>query len=308
MPEPCHPDDLACSRFVQPPSTPTSSLPKPSQARRFGLSYIVLSIVAAALLTANATILQAMSSDLQTQKRQAQEASKPAEIELTAVTAPSCQNCFNLISLLGSLSANEKVKVVKTETVDYASAAGASIVKQYNLERAPAFIIKGETDKFLTAVPTVKSYGVLQDGDFVGKNTPAPYVETATGKVRGEFQVTYITEKQCAECYDPTVNRQALGQLGMRPTSETTVDRADPDGQKLVKQYSLTTTPTVILTGDLAAYVNFDQVWKNVGTAEPDGAYVFRSGQALMGTYYDLVTKKAIAPKNDETNTNTSTP
>ncbi|MBI4426570.1 MAG: hypothetical protein HY567_03245 [Candidatus Kerfeldbacteria bacterium] len=276
--------------------------------RRFGLGYFVLFVVAAALLIANATMLQAMNSDVQTQKRQAEEAIKPAEIEVTAVTAPSCQNCFNLMNLLGSLSGNEKIKVVKTDTVDYTSAAGASMVKQYNLERAPAFIIKGQTEKLLSVLPAVKSYGQLAGNDFAGKNTPAPYLEIATGQVRGEFQATYLTEKQCSECYDPTVNRQALQQLGMRPTSETTVDRADPDGQNLVKQYKLTTTPTVILTGDLAAYVNFNQVWKKVGTIEPDGAYVFRSGQDLMGTYYDLATKKVIKPKNDETNTNTSTP
>ncbi|MBI4092609.1 MAG: hypothetical protein HY420_01665 [Candidatus Kerfeldbacteria bacterium] len=305
MPDPATTDSLNCC--VAPERTARHVPQKPIRERTAELGYFVLFVAAAVVLMVNATMLQAMSSDVQAQKRQAEEAGKPAEIEVTAITALSCQNCFNITSLLGSLAENDKVKVVKTNTVDYASADGASIVKQYDLERAPAFIIKGQTEKLLSSLPAVKSYGQLAGSDFAGKNTPAPYLEIATGKIRGDFQATYVTEKQCSVCYNPTVNRQALQQLGMKPTTETTVDRADPDGQKLVKQYKLTTTPTVILTGDLAAYVNFDQVWKNVGTIEPDGAYVFRSGQDLMGTYYDLTTKKAVEPPKNAANTNAST-
>jgi hypothetical protein len=141
----------------------------------------------------------------------------------------------------------------------------------------------------------------------VGSSLPAPYLEIASEKIRGDFDVTYITEKSCPTCYHPSVNRAALKQLGMVPVNEQTVDRSDQEGKNLVKQYNLTTTPSIILTGDLAAYAGFDKIWtQNVGTIEPDGAYVFRQGQALMGTYFDLTTNKAVNTKTD-TNANTNT-
>ena len=274
-------------------------------SRFIGLGYFAIFVMAAAFLAVGSTTLQAMAANVRTTKRQAAAAARPADVKVTILVASGCTQCYNVTNLTTGLSQSKGVKVNDLRTVDYATPEGSALVQQYDIQRIPAFIVLGETDKMMTSLPQLKSYGQLQNKDFVGVNLPAPFVEVATGKVRGEFDATFITEKQCPTCYDPTINRQALKQLSMTPRSEKTVDRLDAAGQKLVKQYRLTTTPTVILTGDLSAYGGFDQIWKNVGTIEPDGAYVFRSGQDLMGTYYDLITKKVVVPKKADASTPT---
>lgn len=297
-------DSTGCTRFGHVPPTPVRRSRKNLLP---GLGYFALFVVAVAFLVINNSLLRVMAKNVSAQQRATAAAQKPAEIETIAIISPNCANCYNIGSFITNLGANKKVKISNPRTVDSNSTEGVALINQYKITRSPAFIIKGEAGKLVAALPDIKSFGQLQGNVFVGSNVPAPYADLMTGKIRGEFAATYITEKSCQECYDPTINKQALAQLGMIPTTEKTVDRTDPDGKKLVKQYALTTTPTIILTGDLAAYTGFDALWKNgVGTIEPDGAYVFRSAQDRMGTYFDLTAKKIVAPP--PTNTNTSTP
>ncbi len=293
MPSPDAANLTAVTRFDPAPPTPVG---RPRKKLTKGLGYFTLFVATVAFLTMNSALLRVMGKDVSAQKQAAEEAKRPAEITVVAMVSPDCAACYNVSAVIANLGANQKIKITNPRTVDVGLAEGAALVKQYALTRSPAFIIRGQTEKLLAAVPGLKSLGQLQNGVFVGSNVPAPYVDLAAGKVRGTFTATYITEKSCRECYDPTINRQALAQFGMKAATEKTIDRIDPDGQKLIKQYAITSTPTLILTGDLAAYVGFDQAWKNVGTIEPDGAHVFRSGQNLMGTYYDLTTKKTVAP------------
>ncbi len=270
-----------------------------------GLGYFLLFILAIVFLTGGVAAVQAMVNEAKTTEAESAEAARPADIRISALTAEGCDRCYNVQNLISGITQSQQAKIIDSRTIVSTSAEGAALVKQYNLTRVPALILEGEAAKLIASLPQLKSFGQLKGDAFVGLNLPTPYVEIATGKQRGDFNAVYVTEKQCSECYDPTDNRKALAQLGLVPKEEKTVDRSDPEGQKLVKQYSLTTTPTVILTGDLAAYVGFDKVWANVGTKEADGAYVFRQGQGLMGTYYDLKTKQAVAPQKSS-NTNNS--
>ncbi len=262
-----------------------------------GIGFFLIFLVASAFFAANSAQLQAMGSSVRRAQQQAEDAKKPAEVSAISIVTQSCPACYKVANIVNGIGASDKVKVLSSTTVDYASADGAALLKQYGIVRAPAIIIRGQTEKLMTEFPALKTYGTVQENEFVGTNLPAPYVEVPSGKIRGEFQATYVTEKQCKECYDPAkLDRQALFQLGMVPAMETTVDRTDTAGQKLVAQYQLATTPTVILNGDLAAYEGFDKIWQGVGTIEKDGAYVFRSGQDRMGTYWDIAGKKVVVP------------
>lgn len=308
MPSPDAADPTTCTRFGPVPQIPPG---RPRKKLSSGLGHFGLFVAAVAFLAMNNTLLRVMAKDITAQQRAAAAAKKPAEISIVAVVSPDCTACYNVTNLIANLGANQNVKITGSRTVDIGSTEGAALIKQYTLTRSPAFIIRGQTEKMLAAVPGLKSLGQLRGDVFVGSNAPAPYVDIAVGKVRGTFTATYITEKSCKECYDPTINRQALAQFGMTAAAEKTIDRTDPDGQKLIKQYAITSTPTIVLTGDLAVYAGFDQAWKTVGTIEPDGTHVFRSGQKLMGTYYDLTTKKTVVPPKSSGsagNTNAATP
>lgn len=273
--------------------------PSTKPRRRWpSIGYLLFFVMAAGFLVKGSWTAQAIVTTIQQERRAAEVAARPAEVSLVAILPADCPACYDATGLISNIGQSTAVKVLDSSTVAQSETPGAELILKHNLQRLPAIIVTGEVAKLVEKLPQLKAYGQVQNGAFVGATLPPPYVQLTDGVVRGEFEAVYISEKQCADCYDPTINRQALAQLGMTPRSEKTVDRLDREGRALVKKYALTTTPAMILTGDLAAYAGFDKLWRDgVGTIEPDGAYVFRSAQDRMGTYYDLTAKKSVPPK-----------
>ena len=81
--------------------------------------------------------------------------------------------------------------------------------------------------------------------------------------------------------------------MGIR--SERTVDALSGEGQGLISKYKITRVPTILTSPESDQYTNLKNVWKNVGTVESDGWYVFREMQQLRGAVYkDLTTNQIV--------------
>jgi hypothetical protein len=81
----------------------------------------------------------------------------------------------------------------------------------------------------------------------------------------------------------------------METSDDRTVEVNSAEGKDLIKKYKITAVPTILLSGDLEEYENFQQVWPQVGTVEADGMHVFREpGEKIMGSYKDLKTGKLV--------------
>ena len=65
---------------------------------------------------------------------------------------------------------------------------------------------------------------------------------------------------------------------------ERTVDVSSAEGRSLMRTYSITAVPTVILSKDAVAYDALMRAWASVGTVEKDGSLVFRD-LSVMGKY-----------------------
>lgn len=86
-----------------------------------------------------------------------------------------------------------------------------------------------------------------------------------------------------------------LARFGLAINEEKTFDINSSNGTELVGNYSITQVPTIVLTGDLAIYTDFNTVWSQVGTIEKDGTYVFRELSAMGPIVYkDLSTNEII--------------
>jgi hypothetical protein len=131
--------------------------------------------------------------------------------------------------------------------------------------------------------------GEVIDDIFVFRQLIPPYIEVASGNLRGQFSLVYLTDDSCDECYDVTLHDMALTNLGLKPQSSQTIDVSSSDGQDLVDKYDITLVPTVVMNGDLSEYSSLQQVWPVVGTIADDGAYIF-TGMNEMGTHRDLET------------------
>ncbi len=260
--------------------------------------HTILFLVVGGLMGVNATLLYRENHTVKVQKQAAIEEAKPAELDITVLSAPTCTECVDMNDLLTPLRKTEKVHIRTEETIEYTSDKGAELIKKYNVTRVPTILVKGDTAKLFDVASFVQNLGTqAEDGTLVITNVPAPYVEVASGAVKGAFTATYLSDKACKTCYDPILHRRALAGLAMKPAVEKFADKNDATGEALIAKYHIISTPTLVLRGDLSAYPRFAQVWPTVGTVEKDGAYVFRQGQEFMGPYHDLKTGKTVTPK-----------
>jgi len=222
------------------------------------------------------------------------ELNRPAKISVTVITDRLCTSCTSPQPFVQALL-KQRVSLISTRRLDAASEDGKRYLTEQKVERVPAVLVEGE----LTNSPELGSFlaqaGKVDGGRFT-YFASAPYREVASGQVRGEFSTTYVAEPRCSSCYDVTRNAIALKNLGMTVNNDTVVATSSPAGSELMRRYRLRYLPTIVLTGDLEAYTALQSVWPTVGSREPDGAYILRDGVKLMGTYYDLILKRAVTP------------
>ena len=131
--------------------------------------------------------------------------------------------------------------------------------------------------------------------NFVFRQDSGPYVDTATGKIKGRVKLVLLTDITCVECYDVTQHEIILKQFGISAPAKI-VDIKSALGKALVKAYVIKMVPAFILSGDVKEYPGIVSVWSQVGIVARDGAYVFTKGVPFMGVYKNLTTNKIITP------------
>lgn len=269
---------------------------RPSRVATLPVGRLLLILVTVGAMLAGSAQLWTWQRSVDRKQAEVRTAAQPATVEVTELTALGCAECAKATNLEAVLKGNAAVRLDAWRSVDYASADGKTLAQAHGLTRVPSAVVTGETAKLQQKVQAFAALGSPHaDGSLAVSNLPAPYLDIASGQVRGRVTLTLIADARCSTCYDPNRHPDILKQFGLSPDVRT-VDRSDADGKKLVRQYGITVDPTYILTGDLAAYPSLVQLWSTVGTVEPDGAYVFRSGVAQMGTYYDLTKRTTVTP------------
>lgn len=256
-----------------------------------GRGGLILAGIAVAAMIVGSVILFNVHRQVRMQEKSFAESQKPAGIELTLLTASQCKECASLTPIVQHLNTNADVKITKDEAVEYNSDQGKELVLKYKITHVPALLLRGEVFKKDSMKTLLEGAGEMnEDGTYVLRNVPPPYLDLASSVVKGKFTLTVLTDASCKECYDPKVHYAALTSLGMTPSEEKKMDRSTPEGAALIARYAITSVPTIVLIGDVGEYKAFAEVWPQVGTTEKDGARVFRAGQDLMGTYRDLKT------------------
>lgn len=177
--------------------------------------------------------------------------------------ARGCDVCTNLSPILAAL--NE---------------SGVSLVENEGLpvpDRTPAIVFDRELSAYPNVIATLARVGLVNTSTGYALEAPAPYVEN--GRVRGLVDLTLIEPTDCSDCYDATVHERILAAYHVAVESVTELNESG--AADIIARYGIHMLPTAVITGDIGAYPTFDAVWRQVGTVEPDGAYVFRDPTAL---------------------------
>ena len=211
-------------------------------------------------------------------------------VDVTYLVAPACKDCNN-ITLLTEQLAGAGVAIGEQAVFAFDSVDGLKLRKQYNITAVPSAIFSADAARYPLFVEAWKTAGTVEaDGSYVMRTLVPPYYDIATKKVRGLVKATYLTDTSCPDCYDPAIHKGILGSnFGITIGTDVTVDLASAEGKKLVAKYNITLVPTVLLSGDTAAYPALNEAWQQIGTVETDGTLVFRKIDLLQGlTYKDL--------------------
>lgn len=231
-------------------------------------------------------------SGLNANDNSAQPVQEPAEITLTTITDSKEKSLISLDSFAQQLRQIPEIKITSEKTIEQDSQEGKELIEKYKIERIPAVILQGETKKAAVLAENWPKIGTIEnDGTMVLRNIPPIYLDTKTGKVRGETKAVFISAPDKNGVFDAEeVYIQILqSAFGVNPIGQETVSYASSEGKALLSKYKIGKIPTVILSGDMNAYNGFPQAWLQGGTVESDGNYVFRSLEAIQGIkYFDL--------------------
>jgi len=209
-------------------------------------------------------------------------------VSLTLITEPTCAECIDLGVIVDQLKQLMTISSENTLTTNQAS----DLIQKYSLTRIPTIILSKDASVYPSMAKDWIQIGTVEsDGMFIARDINPPYLDLTTNEIKGIVDVIYITDKSCSECYNATVHKQILDNFGVYIDKEETKDIAD--STSLISKYDIDKVPTIILSKEASAYPRLTAVWKDIGTVEEDGTYVFRKTE-LMGISKDLKTNSLI--------------
>lgn len=222
---------------------------------------------AAAIILLLVVSFQAYQGRTLTQKVNALEAkaaelSKLPVIEVTAIEA-DCAQCAPLATILGTITPAQ-ANITKTSSLQPADAASQQLITKYSIKHLPTVIVTGEIAKL-----QLSDQGFETSEDALIYNPAPPYVDAATGAVKGLVTLAYVNASSCSECSDLMPAVQQLSSL-VKVTSVKVVDKDSAEGAGLIAKYSMAKLPGILISSDIAEYPIASQL-AQAGTVEKDG-------------------------------------
>lgn len=209
-------------------------------------------------------------------------------VSLTLVTDPTCTECIDLGVIVDQLKQLMTISSENTLTKDQSS----DLIQKYSITKIPTIILSKDASVYPTISKDWAQIGTVEsDGVFIARDINPPYLDLTTNEVKGIVNVIYITDKSCSECYNVTVHKQILDNFGIYVNKEEIKDVKD--STSLISKYNIDKVPTLIISEEVSAYPRLTAVWKDVGTVEEDGTYIFRKTE-VMGVSKDLKTGSLI--------------
>lgn len=232
-------------------------------------------------------------------KEQKPGGDKP-ELRFTVIAPRDCPGCFDLNVWLNDLTqGNEEfgqeaiVDEISREIIYVDEKLGKQLIKKYNIEKVPVLLASGELDKDPNLSMFFETTGEVIDDVFVQRQMVPPYFDLATGEVKGNVSIIYLSDQSCETCFDPYDFRGLLSRMYLPVNADILYDVSSEEGKELIERYGITSVPTVLLKGDLMEYPQVDQYWPMMGIIAGDGTYVFTASDQ-MGNYKDLETGEEV--------------
>ncbi len=219
-------------------------------------------------------------------------------VSATFIQDSSCNECTDLNFILDVLR-QAGIKIVYENSLEYNSDSAKELIDEYAIEIAPTLILSKDLGDYNSEVlQSWSNIGSIEsDGSYITRTINPPYIDLDTNELKGLVSITYLIDNSCSECYDAeNFHKPVLQGMGVFLEKETKVDASSSEGKALIEKYGIEKLPTTILKGDIELYPALVGAWKEVGTVELDGAYVFRNVEIAQQPYKDLTTDEVVTP------------
>ena len=236
----------------------------------FILAVIVVALLSSGIYTA-----------YQLKKLSAPQTPLQPEIDLYKIVPDFCEDCFNIEVAEQFVKEKSNARIINTKTLPANTNEAKEFIKKYNLTKLPAIVLKGETDK--VTLPQFQK----RENALVFDQTPPPYFDVRTAKIKGKISATIIQDAGCKKCTSLLNIISQLRQLGVFVTNKT-MEYEDKPAKELLQKYRIKKVPALLLSKEASEYQIITTAWNNIGSIEEDGTFVLRT---LIPPYRELKTK-----------------
>ena len=226
----------------------------------------IISIVVVILFIINLFFVTSLTSSLKQKFLEAEEAARPANIELTIINA-NCNNCFDIDTVVSTIKSGN-VNITNEQTLNANDAQ--QLIQTYNIQKLPTVIIKGELNKTNLRSTLAESNDAL-----IFINQTPPYFDVQSNKVKGLVVATVINADNCSNCTDIEgfINTLRTNKIEITRINNLTETQASD----LINSYNIEKLPALILSNDASEYKLIKDNWDAFGTEESDGNLVLRT-------------------------------
>lgn len=243
--------------------------------------FVGLAIVLVLIIAFNIALSFGIYKDLREKVDASKETAKPAKIDLAVIKDSKCADCSDISPYI-SLVKSGKVNVTGEKTLELDSGEARQLIGRYGIQKVPAIIITGETDK-----AALEGFEKKEDA-LVFLDINPPYTNTADGRVEGRVTMFYLFDPSCKKCGDLAPLISQIKFSGIRVVEQKNISIEDSEGLSLAQKYHIQFAPSIILSKDAGVYQIMQQAWQQIGSKEDD-AYVLR---AVYPPFINLTTKE----------------
>ena len=199
------------------------------------------------------------------------------KVKTIIINDKTCTGCSDLNLIVDGLKSGG---MIFSENQVIESTKAKDLIEKYAVKKLPALLISEEIEAYPVSANLAQGGINKNKGYYLIESNP-PYIDVKTKSLRGNIKLTLVDDKSCKECFDANVINQLISSIGLSFTEVKTIDINSVEGGKAKTQYNLDKIPTSIISGDLTAYEGLDLFWKQLGTIESDGSYIFRNYKQL---------------------------
>ncbi|MBS3152152.1 hypothetical protein J4230_01945 [Candidatus Woesearchaeota archaeon] len=243
----------------------------------------ILGIIIVVLFIINLFFITSLTSSLKQKVSEANEAARPAKLDLIIINAPSCDKCFDIKSIVANIKSGN-VNITSEEVLNFKDAflVASEYISKYDIEKLPTVIVKGELNK------TKLHETLISVGDaYVFTKQTAPYFNIGSNSIKGFVTVTIVNADGCSECADIGIALDQINTGGI--VIQDIINLSEKESKELTDKYKIKKLPSLILSSDASEYSLIKQSWNSVGSEEDDGSFVLRN---FLPPYKNLETGK----------------